>query len=279
MATTFNLHPFFRWSTCVEENDDDLEPPPEFIHDEDETNAEDFIITSTQADIFNNSSFPDSQSPVPKKIRLHKEKLTIQDAVQAMKEAGTHAEAAEALLSSLADRTFSNVSGDDLDDLNRKQSALVTKLWKLNKQMKERKFQHKISKDPSILDATFAAKEDFSFFERLKPQYESLSASDQSSRVDSQSEETQSESPDKEIIFRKKLSELKDWKYIMERSKNSYEAVKKDAVNQVLYNSNNLFFCYIIILGRFYLSTSCSSFLQRKLFNQQKTGKNAQKDF
>ena len=226
----------------MEEENDDLEPPPEFICDEDENKSEDFIITSTQSDIFNNSSFPDSQSPVPKKIRLHKDKFSIQDAVQVMKEAGTHAEAAEALLSSLADRTFSNVSGEDLDELNRKQSALVTKLWKLNKQMKERKFQHKISKDPSILDATFAAKEDFSFLERLKPQYESLSASDQSSRVDSQPKETQS--PDEEIIFRKKLSELKDWKYIMERSKNSFEAVKKDAVNQVLYHSNNLLYLY-----------------------------------
>jgi hypothetical protein len=234
--TTISFEPFFRWSNCQQQGqDDDLVPPPEFISgDHDSQVFSEAIITSTQVDdAANLNSFEASQSPVPKKIRLHKEKYTIQEAMQVMKKLGNHAEAAEALLESLANRTFTNVTGDDLDELNRKQSALQTRLWKLNKKMKDRKFQHQVSKDPTILNATFAAKEDFSFLNRLKPHDESFSGSDESSLVFSQPEVSQP--TEKEKIFRRKLSELKDWKYIMERSKKSFDSVKEEAEKQVLF--------------------------------------------
>ena len=67
-----------------------------------------------------------------------------------MKELGNHAAASEKLLEALADRTFSDVSGEDLEEVNRRQAALVTRLWRLNQKMKDRKLQHKISKNPSL---------------------------------------------------------------------------------------------------------------------------------
>ena len=34
--------------------------------------------------------------------------------------------------------------------------------------------------------------------------------------------------------FRKKLSDLKDWKFVLSRTRKSYEAVQEDALKQVL---------------------------------------------
>ena len=84
-----------------------------------------------------------------------KEKFSIKEAFSLLKELGNHSAASEKLLEALADRTFSDVSGEDLEEVNRRQASLLTRLWRLNQNMKDRKFQHKISKDPSLLDATF----------------------------------------------------------------------------------------------------------------------------
>ena len=174
-----------------------------------------------------------------KKIRLEvKEKFSIKEAFSLLKELGNHAAASEKLLEALADRKFSGVSGEDLEEVNRRQAALVTRLWRLNQKMKDRKFQHKISKDPSLLDATFCAKEEFLFIDRLQ-HYNNQSESEESSQgsllVPPAELMGQAEAvlPGKETIYRKKLTDLKDWKYIMERTKTSFVAVQDEAMQQV----------------------------------------------
>ena len=110
-----------------------------------------------------------SQSPVVKKRRKVQEKFTKKDAVEIMDKIGEYAETAQYLLESMGDRTFSDLDGKDLEEFKRKEKALRTRLGKLDKAMKDRKFQYKLSKDPSLLEVTFCKKEEFSFLENLQP--------------------------------------------------------------------------------------------------------------
>ena len=243
------MAPFFRWSHCEV---DELVPPPDFIDDGPSENSDGDlqdisteVITSTQKDGQSPDGCVDMDivvfclSPVFKKIRLEvKEKFSIKEAFSLLKELGNHAAASEKLLEALADRKFSGVSGEDIQEVNRRQAALVTRLWRLNQKMKDRKLQHKISKNPSLLDATFCAKEEFSFIDRLQ-HYNNQSESEESSQgsllVPPAELMGQAEAvlPGKETIYRKKLTDLKDWKYILERTKTSFVAVQDEAMRQV----------------------------------------------
>ena len=85
-----------------------------------------------------------SLSPIPKKPRLMQDKSSKKDAVDILGEAGSHATAALCLLESMADRTFSDLSREDLSILLKKEDNLRVKLNKLDKEVKTKKFPYKI---------------------------------------------------------------------------------------------------------------------------------------
>ena len=57
-----------------------------------------------------------------------------------MDKIGEYAETAQYLLESMGNRTFSDLDGKDLEEFKRKEKALRTRLGKLDKAMKDRKF-------------------------------------------------------------------------------------------------------------------------------------------
>ena len=67
----------------------------------------------------------------------------------------------------MADRTFSDLSREDLSILLKKEDNLRVKLNKLDKEVKTKKFCYKIKKNPNLLDVTFCKKEDYSFLDTL----------------------------------------------------------------------------------------------------------------
>ena len=74
-----------------------------------------------------------SLSPIPKKPRLTQDKFSKKDALDILEEAGSHAAAALCLLESMADRTFSDLSREDLSILLKKEDNIQVKINKLDK--------------------------------------------------------------------------------------------------------------------------------------------------
>lgn len=60
--------------------------------------------------------------------------------------ATNHADAAQNILELLADRTFSDISGQDLEEITRVQDILRRRLDKLSKDVSTRKFRHQKTK-------------------------------------------------------------------------------------------------------------------------------------
>jgi hypothetical protein len=199
------------WSTCDEELV--LEPLPEFVDDH---NVSAEVVTSTQ----NEDYFDVLKSPARKKFC--KEKITKQEALDAVEQAASYAEAVSNILKQLADQTLSNVSEDDMAALELKQGVLKVRLTRLINDVKTRKFRHQQSNNPEILEATFCKREDFSFLDHIS------SSLDTSSESLEDTEQNVSSAP----VYRKKLGNLKDWKYVLERTKGSYEAIQQDAIQQ-----------------------------------------------
>ena len=115
-----------------------LPPPPDF-HSEISDNISQGFVTSTQISEGSNSA--DLFSSPPRKKICH-EKFSKQEALDLMESAADHAEAAQQMLELLAGRTFANVSGEDLFDMEKVQDKLRRKLDRLTKEVKIRKFKH-----------------------------------------------------------------------------------------------------------------------------------------
>ena len=145
----------------------------------------------------------------------------------------------------LAERTFSNISGQELEDIAREQDNLRRKLDRLSTEVSTRKFRHqktkvisknivhlliKKFKDPNILDVTFCKKDDYSVLENLEKEKECKTSEN---CLQIERTQTQPSQPISGLQYRKKLSDLKDWDRVMSRSKTSYEAVQLDAIKQV----------------------------------------------
>ena len=226
-----------RWSDCDLSESSFLPPPPDFFNEA----SQDFV-TSTQ--ISSGSYSPDLADSPPKKKACHK-KFTKQEALDLMSGATNHADAAQNILELLAERTFSNISGQDLEDIARAQDNLRRKLDRLSTEVSTRKFRHqktkvisknivhlliKKFKDPNILDVTFCKKDDYSVLENFEKEKECKTSEN---CLQIERTQTQPSQPISGLQYRKKLSDLKDWDRVMSRSKTSYEAVQLDAIKQV----------------------------------------------
>ena len=127
-----------RWSDCVLNESSSLPPPPEFSNE-----ASQELFTSTQ--ISGESHSPNLLDSPPKKKSCY-EKFTKQEALDLMAGATNHADAAQNILELLADRTFSDISGQDLEEITRVQDILRRRLDKLSKDVSTRKFRHQKTK-------------------------------------------------------------------------------------------------------------------------------------
>ena len=213
----------FRWSNCEVTESVFLPPPPDFHSEISDNNSQGFV-TSTQISEGSNSA--DLFSSPPKKKICH-EKFSKQEALDLMESAADHAEAAQQMLELLAGRTFANVSGEDLFDMEKVQDKLRRKLDRLTKEVKTRKFKHHKLKDPEILEVTFCRKDEYSFLDNLE-KVDEMSTPEQAEPSQAQPSQPISAAPQ----YRKRLTELKDWKRVMSRTKQSYEAVQQEAIEQ-----------------------------------------------
>ena len=133
-----SVNNFLRWSHCQLNDELLLPPPPDFSIDVSQE-----FVTSTQ--IHEELNSPDLIVSPPKK-KLQHGKLTKQEALDFMSKATNHTNAAQNILEVLAERTFSDISGKDLQELERAQDNLRRKLERLGKDVKSAKFRYKQSK-------------------------------------------------------------------------------------------------------------------------------------
>ena len=124
-----------RWSDCAEEL---LPSPPDFLSESLKNYSEDFVTTTQIADHGDCAEIHNS----PPKKKVCQDKFSKQEALNMVETVSNHAEAAQRILELLADRTFTDVSGDDLAELGRKQNAVRLKLDRLCKEVNTRKFRH-----------------------------------------------------------------------------------------------------------------------------------------
>ena len=167
------------------------------------------------------------------------DKFSKKDALDMLEEAGSHAAAALCLLESMADRTFSDLSREDLSILLKKEDNLRVKLNKLDREVKTKKFRYKIKKNPNLLDVTFCKKADYSFLDSLpiKNDEDNKQCEDEEGkdimREESLYVEFLSESNDEieteKTIFQKKLNDIQDKKYLMERTKSCFQNIVAEA--------------------------------------------------
>lgn len=127
-----------RWSDCDLGESSSLPPPPEFSNE-----ASQEFCTSTQIP---GESYPPNLLDSPPKKKSCYEKFTKQEALDLMAGATNHAAAAQNMLELLAERTFSDISGQDLQDITRAQDNLRRLLDNLSKEVKTRKFRHQRTK-------------------------------------------------------------------------------------------------------------------------------------
>ena len=102
-----------RWSDC-ELSTESLPKPPDFV-ETCENESQDFV-TSTQIPTL--SATPDLLSSPPKK-KVCQDKFSKYEALDMVASATNHAEAAQTMLELLAERTFSDISGQDLLELQK----------------------------------------------------------------------------------------------------------------------------------------------------------------
>ena len=124
-----------RWSDCNLNESFLLPPPPEFFNEP----QDDAGLFATSTQISFDQDLPDISSPVKKKSCI--EKLTKKEALEFLTNASKQTEAAQKILEVLADRTFSNISDDDLTDLKKAQKILENELCRLSKEIKTRNFR------------------------------------------------------------------------------------------------------------------------------------------
>ena len=124
-----------RWSDCDLNESFILPPPPEFFVEPHEDDTE--FVTSTQVSFGQDLS--NIESPVKKKACL--EKLSKKEALDFLSDVSKKTEAAQKILEALANRTFSNISEDDLTDLKKAQYKLSRKLGRLSEEIKTRSFR------------------------------------------------------------------------------------------------------------------------------------------
>ena len=97
-----------KWSSCQLEEDEegDLEPPPDFVDDSEEIDGHFLTSTQQSQEVESPHLFQLSQSPVVKKRRKVQEKFTKKDAVEIMDKIGEYAETAQYLLESMGTGHF-----------------------------------------------------------------------------------------------------------------------------------------------------------------------------
>ena len=138
----YEARTILRWSDCeVNTESLHLPQPPDFV--ERSYSESQGFVTSTQISIHGDSADLFSS---PLKKRVCHEKFSKQEALDIVASATNHTEAAQSMLELLAERTFNDISGEDLIELEKKQDTLRRKLDRLCKEVKTRKFQHHKSK-------------------------------------------------------------------------------------------------------------------------------------